>query len=32
MLKLVDIEAVARICNEKGVKLVVDSTFCSPFI
>ena len=31
LLKLVDIEAVARICRAKGVLLGVDNTFASPY-
>ncbi len=31
LLKLVDIEAVAKICKAKGVLLGVDNTFSSPF-
>lgn len=30
-LKISDIEAIARICHERGVKLSVDNTFASPF-
>ena len=32
LLKLVDLEAMARICNERGVKLVVDNTFATPML
>jgi cystathionine gamma-lyase len=30
LLKLVDLEAVAAICRDRGVRLVVDNTFMSP--
>jgi len=30
MLKLSDIAAIAQICRDKGIKLAVDNTFCSP--
>ncbi len=30
MLKLADIAAIASVCRDKGVKLAVDNTFCSP--
>jgi cystathionine gamma-synthase/cystathionine gamma-lyase len=32
LLKLVDLEAMARICNERSVKLVVDNTFATPML
>lgn len=32
MLKLADIAAIAQICKDKGVRLAVDNTFCSPAI
>lgn len=32
MLKLVDIAAIAEIAHEHGVLVVVDNTFCSPFL
>jgi cystathionine beta-lyase/cystathionine gamma-synthase len=32
LLKLVDLEAMARICNERGVKLIVDNTFATPIL
>ena len=31
-LKIFDIEAVAKICKEKGVIFVVDNTFFSPYL
>ncbi len=31
-LKLTDIEGCAKICNDKGIKLVVDNTFASPIL
>ncbi|MEH7127458.1 methionine gamma-lyase [Neobacillus drentensis] len=31
-MKLVDLEMVARLANEKGIPVVVDNTFCSPYI
>ncbi|MFJ5715916.1 methionine gamma-lyase [Neobacillus sp. NPDC093127] len=31
-MKLVDLEMVARIANEKGIPVVVDNTFCSPYL
>lgn len=31
-LKIFDIAAVAKICNEKGVIFVVDNTFFSPYL
>ncbi len=31
-LKLTDIEACAKICKDKGIKLVVDNTFASPIL
>lgn len=31
-MKLVDLELVARVANEKGIPVVVDNTFCSPYI
>ena len=31
MLKLCDIEAVAKVCKDKGVTLTVDNTFMTPF-
>jgi len=31
-MKLVDLGLVARVANEKGVPVVVDNTFCSPYI
>lgn len=30
LLKLVDLSALARICRERGLKLVVDNTFATP--
>lgn len=32
MLKIIDIEKVAHICTEKGLQLVVDNTFASPYL
>ncbi|MCI5072046.1 PLP-dependent aspartate aminotransferase family protein [bacterium] len=32
MLKLIDIKSLSQICQDNGVKLVVDNTFASPFI
>lgn len=32
LLKLVDLEAMARLSNERGVKLVVDNTFATPML
>lgn len=31
-MKLVDLEMVARIAKEKGIPVVVDNTFCSPYL
>lgn len=31
-MKLVDLAMVARIANEKGIPVVVDNTFCSPYL
>lgn len=31
-MKLVDLEMIVRIAKEKGVKVVVDNTFCSPYL
>lgn len=31
-MKLVDIEQVAKIAKDKGIKTVVDNTFCSPYL
>ncbi|GGH78275.1 methionine-gamma-lyase [Pullulanibacillus pueri] len=31
-MKLVDLEMVARIANEKQIPVVVDNTFCSPYL
>ncbi|WP_144555137.1 methionine gamma-lyase [Bacillus sp. X1(2014)] len=31
-MKLVDLGLVARVANEKGIPVVVDNTFCSPYI
>ncbi|MED1469375.1 methionine gamma-lyase [Bacillus salipaludis] len=31
-MKLVDLGQVAKIANEKGIPLVVDNTFCSPYL
>lgn len=31
-MKLVDLEMVATIANEKGIPVVVDNTFCSPYL
>lgn len=32
MLKLADLEAIARICNERGIIAVADNTFASPYV
>lgn len=32
MLKIIDIEKVAHICTEKGLQMVVDNTFASPYL
>ena len=32
LLKLVDLEAVARVCRAKGLLMVVDNTFASPYL
>jgi cystathionine beta-lyase/cystathionine gamma-synthase len=32
LLKLVDLQAMARLCNERSVKLVVDNTFATPML
>ena len=32
MLKLVDIEAVAEVCKARGIPLVVDNTFATPYL
>ncbi|MFP5114544.1 methionine gamma-lyase [Bacillaceae bacterium C204] len=31
-MKLVDLEMVAEVANNKGIPVVVDNTFCSPYI
>lgn len=31
-MKLVDLEMVARLANKKGIPVVVDNTFCSPYL
>lgn len=31
-MKLVDLQMVARIANQKGIPVVVDNTFCSPYL
>jgi methionine-gamma-lyase len=31
-MKLVDLEMVASVANKKGIPVVVDNTFCSPYI
>jgi methionine-gamma-lyase len=31
-MKLVDLELIARIAKEKGIPVVVDNTFCSPYL
>ncbi|GHH97311.1 methionine gamma-lyase [Neobacillus kokaensis] len=31
-MKLVDLEMVAKVAKEKGIPVVVDNTFCSPFL
>lgn len=31
-MKLVDLEKVAKLANEKGIPVVVDNTFCSPYL
>ncbi|MFL6560549.1 MAG: methionine gamma-lyase, partial [Bacillus sp. (in: firmicutes)] len=31
-MKLVDLEMVARLANDRGVPVVVDNTFCSPYL
>jgi methionine-gamma-lyase len=31
-MKLVDLEMVARVANKKGIPVVVDNTFCSPYL
>ncbi|MCL6570187.1 MAG: methionine gamma-lyase [Bacillus sp. (in: Bacteria)] len=31
-MKLVDLEMVARIAKEKGIPVVVDNTFCTPYL
>ncbi|MGJ7919732.1 methionine gamma-lyase [Neobacillus sp. LXY-4] len=31
-MQLVDLEMVAQIANEKGIPVVVDNTFCSPYL
>lgn len=31
-MQLVDLEMVAKIANEKGIPVVVDNTFCSPYL
>ncbi|WP_077214258.1 methionine gamma-lyase [Bacillus dakarensis] len=31
-MKLVDLELVASVANEKGIPVVVDNTFCSPYL
>lgn len=31
-MKLVDLEMVAKVANKKGIPVVVDNTFCSPYI
>jgi cystathionine beta-lyase/cystathionine gamma-synthase len=32
LLKIVDIAAVARVCRERGARLVVDNTFATPYL
>jgi cystathionine gamma-lyase len=31
-LKVCDIEAICKLCKEKGILTVVDNTFCSPYL
>jgi methionine-gamma-lyase len=31
-MKLIDLELVADIANEKGIPVIVDNTFCSPYL
>lgn len=31
-MKLVDLEMVSKVANEKGIPVVVDNTFCSPYL
>ena len=31
-MKLVDLEMVANVANKKGIPIVVDNTFCSPYL
>lgn len=31
-MQLVDLEMVAQVANEKGIPVVVDNTFCSPYL
>jgi methionine-gamma-lyase len=31
-MKLVDLEMVAKVANKKGIPVVVDNTFCSPYL
>ncbi|MGH2829408.1 MAG: cystathionine gamma-synthase, partial [Actinomycetota bacterium] len=32
LLKVIDIAAIARICRERGARLVVDNTFATPYL